>query len=167
VDLVNEDKVFYPIMLEAASCLCQQISAAGLPEPCFCGVLAGATVVLDYCGDCGGGRCGQAWVRLSESYGSTTFPDPAVNPTCAAPLAAVLEFGIARCAPVGDDQGNPPSLGDQLDTARLVTADMQAIRRAIACCMGHREHVLGSYTPLGPVGGCVGGTWPVTVSEDF
>ena len=166
-DVMSEDRIFWPLLLEVASCLCQQIQTLGLPEPCFCGVVAGAEVAHDHCDGCASGRCGQAWARITEVYASTAFPELAFGATCTSPLAATIEIGILRCAPVFDAQGTPPGIGEHLEVTRLVAADMNAMRRTWACCAGHREHVIGAYTPVGPLGGCVGGTWLATFSEQF
>jgi hypothetical protein len=45
---------------------------------------------------------------------------------------------------------------------------MAAMLRAIECCLGNASAkgvALGAYTPVGPEGAVVGGTWQVTVAE--
>lgn len=165
--VIPTDPVIWPLLTELASCLCQQITDSGLPEPCFCAILPGAEVAFDYCEPCEGGACGQAWVRLDSLYPSAVFPAPDVEGTCASLLAISVQVGIVRCAPVAGDDGGPPGLADQLDTAQLQVADALAIRRAVLCCglSLHREHALGPYQPVGPLGGCVGGAWTATFSE--
>lgn len=163
------DRAVWPVLISLAECLCQQITDSGLPEPCFCGIYPGQQVPFDYCDGCEDGKCGQAWVRLSQTYLSKIFPAPDPEGTCIAPLAFVVEVGIIRCAPVADENGNPPSMADQLDTALLQVNDMMAMRRAIMCCtqaFKHRRHVLQNYTPVGPLGGCVGGGWLVVFSGE-
>lgn len=163
------DRVVWPVMVSLAECLCTQITGSGLPEPCFCGILPGGEAAYDYCDSCEDGTCGQAWVRLAQAFPSSAFPVPDVGRgTCASPLAFELVVGIVRCAPSPDDQGNPPSLGDQFATSQLVVADMMAMRRAIMCCaqaQKGRDYTLGFYLPVGPEGGCVGGVWTATFSE--
>jgi hypothetical protein len=156
-------------MVALAECLCQQITADGLPDVCFCGVLPGADVAFDYCAPCDEvGHCGQAWVRLVEMFPSKVFPVPDAEGNCSSLLAFQLAVGIVRCAPVPDDDGTPPSMEDQFDTTGLVMADAMAIRRAILCCATanrNRDYLLGPYLPVGPEGGCVGGAWTVFFSE--
>lgn len=161
----REDTSIYPTMLKLTGCLCAEIADSGLPEPCFCGVLEGGDVAFDYCTECDNGLCGQAWVRLDTAYPSTSFPDQAIDANCVTRIAYTLEVGITRCAPLPDDSGNPPTVDEHLAAVRLQTADMQAMRRAIACCMGaeeDRDYVLGLYSPYPNGGGCTGGYWQVT-----
>jgi hypothetical protein len=142
-------------------CLCDGLAEAGLPAPCFCGVLPGGSVANDY------GDEGMAWVRLVTAAPSRQFPqqDDTWTP-CAAPIAYTLEMGVLRCAPVfADSRGNPPSLEAQFETVRLQMADMEAMKKAIACCNTPEEWdvALGPYSPVGPDGGRVGGTWTFSV----
>jgi hypothetical protein len=169
----REDTIVYPVMVELAACLCAEIEASGLPEPCFCGLLPGSSVSLDFCGQgkCEGNCGGQAWVRPVDAYPSVQFPVADVNPTnCQSPLAFRVEVGIARCMPMGKNSAvagyTPPTLEQQLEATRLQMADMAAIRRAISCCMTANEnldYVLESYTPLPTQGGCGGGSFTVVI----
>jgi hypothetical protein len=36
---------------------------------------------------------------------------------------------------------------------------MMVMRRAVACCPGSTDWILGAYVPTGPQGGLVGGYW--------
>jgi hypothetical protein len=159
--VMREDTRFWPLLTDLASCLCAEIAASQLPEPCFCGILPGGIVALDYCEECDG-KCGMAWVRLTTitELRSEQVQD---SSKCTQPLRATVEVGIARCAPTGDESG-PPTMAEQLDTARLLLADQAAVLRAIRCCTG-RMFTLGTWTPMGPQGGCVGGAWTVTFEE--
>lgn len=159
--VMREDSRFWPLLTELASCLCAEIAAAGLPEPCFCGVVPGDAMALDYCTDCGE-KCGMAWVRVV----SMNVADVGIeggNP-CTAPLEATIEVGVARCAPMPDDQGNPPSMADQLEATRVMMADQAAALRAIRCCSS-RDFDVQQWAPAGPQGGCVGGAWSVIFAE--
>lgn len=177
---MRNDTVVWPVLMELHQCLCDEIVAAELPGVCYCDLLPGENVAMEYCGpscedmDCGNG---QAWVRLVESYPSTNFPNPidftaqaAVG--CDAPLAVTVEMGVARCAPVVSEDrpssGESPTAGQWRETAQLQFADMSAMRRAVQCCMDEKravkKYTLGTYEPFGPEGGCVGGTWTVTFS---
>lgn len=161
----REDTTVYPTMLELAGCLCVELAASGLPEPCTCSVLPGGDVAFDHCTECSDDKCGQAWVRLTNAFPSQQLPEPDVTGTCASRLAYTLEVGVVRCAPMPDSAGNPPSVDEQLAAVRLQMADMAAMRRAIACCLAgnqDRDYILEPYLPYPTLGGCVGGAWTVT-----
>lgn len=174
--LFREDFEIYPLMVTLAGCLCDELVASGLPGTCSCAVVPGPMAVLDACGSCKstGAACGgQAWVRLDRAYPSRDFPSPDVEgATCASSLAYVLEVGVARCTPVGKSNNvsgyTAPSVSQYLDAVRLQTADMQAMKRAIQCCLSTGENAdrsmaLGSYTPITPAADCGGGVWNLTV----
>ena len=141
-------------------CLCTQITDAGLPEPCFCGLVPGDAAVFDYAGDCDD-KCGMAWVRLVTTYPSVTVGVADTTPgNCAAGLGFDVEIGIVRCLPVGDSEGEPPTPEQYLDAALTQYVEADIMRQAVLCC-GFNSHdfIMGSYTPLGPDGGLVGGQW--------
>jgi len=159
---MREDNTFWPLLLDLASCLGREITDSALPEPCFVGILPGANVALDYCQECGD-KCGMAWVRLTSIRPSGASAELS-NP-CGGPLEASIEVGISRCAPMGSE-GEPPTMAEQLESAQLMMADQSAALRAIRCCMGReRDFDLGAWTPMGPMGGCVGGTWTVIYQQ--
>lgn len=175
---MEDDAYVWPTMVALAACLCEQIELRELPKPCYCGVLAGSTVSLDYCGPgpdgtCNGSCGGQAWVRPVDIFPSTVFPNrDAVASNCNSPLAARLEVGIARCVPQGTNSAIngyvPPSKEDLEQAARLQMADMSAIYAAIRCCMGADENLdyfVEAYTPLVPQGGCGGGAFTVVIRK--
>jgi len=149
-------------MTDLAACLCAQIEADGGPEPCFCGVIPGDAVVGDYAGDCDE-QCGMAWVRLIATYPATGVgqADESVG-NCGSTLGFDLEIGILRCITIHDD-GSPLTLEESSDATRLQTADMMTMWRAISCCdsFTSKDYVLGSYQPLGPLGGLVGGGFQI------
>lgn len=148
-----------------SDCLASEITRWGLPVPCSCTVVPGAVVATDWCGGCEGGLCGMAWTRLETMYPSTVFPQQDTYAPCTAPLAYTIELGIARCAPVGNEDGTPPSDTEWLDCAQVQMQDAQVMRAAVLCCFSADEVMFQGYTPFGPEGGCVGGTWSVAVSE--
>lgn len=154
-----EDQLVWPHMLALRNCLCEEIERSGLPSVCFCEVVPGSAAMFDY------PEGGQAWVRLTQAFPSVVFPVQDTNPrgNCGTGLVAVLEVGIIRCAPMPSDGGDMPTAQEQFEATRLQMADMQAIRRAIQCCMGKMKHVLGAYTPIGPDGNAVGGSWTVSI----
>lgn len=153
-------------MLVLASCLCREIAEAELPDPCFCGVIPGQAVPLDYCAPCGsrGGKCGMAWVRLA-GVAPANFTGTSGDITrCATPLQATIEVGVARCAPTGS-LDSLPTMADQLAAAELQTADMAAALRAIRCCTDNGDIAVTAWAPFGPTGGCLGGSWNFTLYE--
>lgn len=171
-----EDTIVYPTLISLAACLCYEMEAANGPSLCSCGLVTGE-VALDYChGGCDGTGCGgQAWVRFTDAYLSSTFPlQNSDLANCKAPLAFTLEVGVARCAPLGENSAvngySPPNTAQNVAAVRLQLADMAAMRRAIQCCFGdnERDYIMGAYTQIDVNGGgCVGGTFSVSVWESF
>jgi hypothetical protein len=172
----REDFEIYPLMVDLAACLCTELEASGLPGTCSCAVVPGPMAVLEACGACKstGAACGgQAWVRLDRAFPSSTFPTPDVEgATCVSPMAYIVEVGVARCVPVGKANSItgyvPPTVQQYTDSVRLQTADMQAMKRAIQCCLrtgenSDRSFVLGTYTPITPSADCGGGVWTFTI----
>lgn len=173
-----EDPTGWPLAVSLAACLCEELERRGLPTPCTCAVVPGPMAILDSCGSCAetpsknAPACGgQAWVRMTSQYASSSFPAPDQAASCSAPLAYVFEVGVARCLPTGKANAitgfTPPSLEEQVAASRLQFADAAAIHAAITCCMDNAEdensYVLGQYTPLQMSGDCGGGFWTVTV----
>ena len=167
----TDDTIVWPLALRLAECLCTAIRNRNLPEPCFCGVIPGEQVTLDYCTDCDSTGCGMAWVRVAGvaprqvSFAQPVRATASTSGGCQVAVEAVFEVGIVRCAPMLGPDGQPPSLAAQLDATRLQMADMAAGLEAAACCFRDRDSQVGGWTPLGPQGGCLGGTWFVTVGE--
>lgn len=150
-------------MLELVGCLEKEFDEEGF---CFIGIMHGQVAPADY------GADGMAWVRLMGSYSSTDFPSPDNGLGCVAPLATDLEVGVLRCAPSPNKMSRTmPTVSEQEESARVATADMMAMRRAINCCFGKngqvrfRDVAMGSYSPVGPMGGVSGGQWTLTVSD--
>ena len=165
----KDDTRVWPILTQLSSCLCREITAQDLPEPCFCGVLSGDSVSLDYCGECGT-RCGMAWVRLvGISATQISTPTGVIIPrtarTCHIASEIIFEVGIVRCAPMPDDDGTMPSMAKQLEAARLQTADMNAALRAITCGCLEADFSVDTWAPISG-GDCLGGAWSVIVEVD-
>lgn len=157
----EEDDVIWPLMVQLQQCLCETLTARGLmPGDCFCGIFPGDSAPWDY-------SEGMAWVRLVDSYPSTTFPTANSTPraSCEAMLVATLEVGLLQCAPISGPDGSPPTQEQQIESARLQAAGMRAMQQAIACC-DLELVVLGAYTPQGPQGGLVGGSWQINVGAE-
>lgn len=155
--------------LEAlAACLCAQIEDPenGVPGVCFCGVVPGAAIPAEYSGDCNN-ACGAAWVRLVTVYPSNQVGAALITPgNCAHGLGMDAEVGILRCTPVGDEQGNPPTQAELLDSTELQIADAILMLKAIECCeaLNINDLIVGQYQPIGPEGGLVGGVYTLSLA---
>lgn len=157
------DTAVFPILTMLASCLCEQVEATIGGLPCFCGVVPGRFLPMDFC-DCFGSGCGMAFVRLDSVVPSVAFPNASPTPSCSDPLAVRIEVGVHRCLPGMNEAGEPPDVAAQDEAVAIQMADMMAIRRAIKCCWqsSSKDYLLGPYTPSGPDGNCGGGSWIVT-----
>lgn len=153
----TEDSTIWPLMVQVRDCLCETLTARGLmPGDCFCGIFPGDLAPWFY-------RQGMAWVRMTDTFPTTSFPQQATPASsCASFLAAELEVGVLHCAPTFGPDKIPPSQEEQFEAARLQLATMRAIQQAIVCC-DIEYKALGSYTPAGPQGGLYGGSWTMTV----
>lgn len=163
----TEDLVAYPQMIRLLACFEEEVAKRKLPGFCFIGLLPGSEAAEEHCGNCDTGGCGgMAWVMLSTQYASSVSP-PAPDTTvtgCTPGMLTQLTLATRRCMPMGDDNGNPPTVDELLATTRLQMADMAAMRAAILCCFAKDENIavqLGTYVPSLPSGGCVGGGWTV------
>ena len=161
-----EDRLAWPVLVKLTDCLCQELLSSGLPPTCICSPMPGEAIAADYVSP----SQGMAWVRVNSVFPSTTFPAQDQSAFgCAVSIAVQLEVGVLYCAPVTEGRSNkPPGLGQMFDSSRLQMAAMAAMLRAIECCLGRASHksvALGAYTPMGPEGGVVGGSWQVTVAE--
>lgn len=162
-----EDAAIYPVLDELRMCLCLALGPDA--TPCFCGIIVGEGIPVEYAGDCE--DCGAAYVRLVTAFPSNVFPVPDQEPRCTAVMAYTVAVGIARCLPAGRSNGEPPTPDEVEEAARQALADMQAIRQAIRCCFGSKfedlDHVLGTFTPAPAGSGVSGGEMVVTISEQF
>lgn len=155
-----DDTLLWPAMVALSECLCETLEEEGLlPGDCFCGVLPGANVAWDY-------REGMAWVRLQDAFPSSVFPtqDTSLS-NCNRPMGATLEVGVLHCHPGLGANGNFPTMEMQYEATRQQMAAMAAMRKAVQCC-GIDTLILGLYTPLGPQGLYVGGSWTVYIGEE-
>lgn len=154
------DTLAYPYAKGLADAIEPELLRRGLPDLCFCGVVPGAQVALDYCGDgCGG----MAWVRLDRMYPSAvSFPLQDTNRWPGPVLfAQVFEIGLVRGITLPDN-AEPPTAADQDEFAAGQLADMRALSDVICSYFGDTPYLFGPYQPYGPTGGCVGGYWTVT-----
>lgn len=159
------DKGIAPILAELSACLCNILAKAG-DEFAFCGVIVGDDLPLEYLGAEG---CGVAYVRLVSAFPSSQeFPSPDSTATCATIMAYSVAVGIARCTPLGANDGSPPEPEEWAAVGQQALADMAAIRRAIKCCLTEEKfdginYVLGMFTPASE--GVAGGEFALTIQE--
>jgi hypothetical protein len=158
-------------------CLCDQLVQSLGGPVCQCCLAPGNTLPMDYCGGdecdtCNDGSCtGQAAVNVLQIYPTTQFPTPAVDARRCATYswAALLSMTVFRCAAVQDEKGCPPPCDAQTHDALVAWSDAEAMHRAVLCCFLEgrdpcdADLVIGTWTPVGPDGGCHGGTLTVTV----
>jgi hypothetical protein len=155
-------------LIELSACVCQMLTTEGTGRPCWCGLTLGVNAAWDGCGECADGGCGMGWVRLDGAYPFTAFPveETEIASTCGTFTGYTIEVGALRCMPQNEDGqplGPDVTLGLAVDQAR----DMLALRSAILCCPAWPDWpvLLGSWQPLGPEGGCVGGFWTFALGE--
>lgn len=166
---VTDDTLFFERLLILSQCLDQKLESHGLPKPCFSGIIPGDAVVADYCSCVDGTGCGMAWVRLAGIQPSA-LADPTTIGFCMPPMEGIVEVGVLRCAPGIDEAGNPPTVQQQLVTARAVLADMSAALDAITCeCtgFGKRDIQILNWAPLAESGGCIGGAWTFLLAQSY
>lgn len=110
---------------------------------------------------------GQLWVADINSVAG--WPSQTTLPiTCAVPYADQIEIGIVRCAQsVLDDVNLIPDADLLTADATQQQDDKDALKRAILCCWGvdGRDMLAPFWEPIEPQGGCVGGTWTITIRD--
>ena len=154
--------------------LLQELSAgldeAGMLESmCAVSVFPGTAVPVDYVG---GDTCGSmAWVRHVSSNPTVRFPNADISvDNCAYSLAHTVEVGIIRPSPIPESDGSTIELPDDIEhfnSAMELADDMVLMKGAIQRASKSIDFlILGSYVPVGPEGGAVGGTWSLTVGDD-
>jgi hypothetical protein len=143
-------------MMELKNCVCEALAEFGGGELCWCGLYPGQQVSWEYCGECAGDVCGMAYVRLAGVFPYDVFPEAVIDQRCVRPLAWEIEVGALRCIPQRPD-GEPLDQRSMNEVALHQINDAYAIYWAMRCC--GIELAVGSYVPVGPEGGCVGGFW--------
>lgn len=155
----------FEVLEAVVACLGESIKAVGAPPTCFLGVVPGDAASFEYVGECTD-QCGMAWVRMVSLYpsSSTGVADVSVG-NCGKGSGLDLELGVMRCTSVGEG-AEPPTPQELAESTALATLDAQAMFRTVACCdiFSEKDYIVGTYTPLGPEGGLVGGIVPVSVS---
>lgn len=153
-----------------AQCLLQCVSSAvdnagSLTINRVC--LVPGDIVWDNC------DCGQLAISETRRFGGRDFnvEEETNEGDCAEPWLTVdLALSLMRCAPVGDDAGNPPDCTLLTAAATQLMKDKRDIRRAVMCCLTAifnqeptplRAFSLGSQDTAGPQGACVGSTMQI------
>lgn len=138
--------------------LVQNVSVALSPKPGRVVTLApGATAAFDDC------CAGQVWgrlVNLMPAPGATPGRTPGLSPAAAPWWLATIEIGIVRCAAVLDDQGRAPTPAAITADGEQGIADLAAILSVLRC---EPIRSFEGWLPVGPEGGCFGGTLTITV----
>lgn len=154
------------ILLDALN---EELTRDGTREDmCLVSVMPGADVPIDYAlEDC----AGMAWVRMVNAAPSVIFPNADALPqNCAYTLAYGIEMGVLRTAPTPTMFGSDISLPepeDHFEAAQAQFKDLDAMHRALRNTGAQFEDFLiGTYTPSGPDGGAVGGSWTATIGLD-
>lgn len=147
-----------------------ELRDAGGEELCAKAMYPGDSIAIDYA-ECGG----MAWVRLVETNPTTGFPTAgfpgaaSASKACWWNLVHTVEMGVLRPSPIPEETLNTVDLpGDEehIAAARKQYADMEAMNRAIIAAKRDIEELVPvNYTPVGPVGGAVGGTWALQVGD--
>lgn len=155
------------MLSRALDSLNQELERAGTRKDlCELLLLHGDMVVIDYA-DCGG----MGYVRLVTANPTEQFPTPAPAASCASSMAYSMEVGIVRTAPgMGRSGGKPttPTADEQGAATSLALEDMEVMLRALKVIESEvYEFTLGSYTPMGPAGGGLGGFWSFTVGDEL
>lgn len=110
---------------------------------------------------------GIAWVRVVNIVPTNGDGEPyrtmANAPTPVPGHSIFLEFGVMRCTPILDEQGNAPDPAEYTAAALQAAADRQQMRLALLCdlpadiiAINADGQIPGNWTPL-DAGGCGGG----------
>lgn len=170
-DMVD-DAAFWPALMKLQDCVKQHLLEAKGPDLCFAGIVPSQPPFgVANCED--GKGCGIQWIAPLTAFPSTSFPlpqDEAQSANCGTSLVMQLEVGVARCypRPKGREAQADPQF--YFDATRLYLSDMQAVRKAILCCLpkelkgmtperGGMQMRLESWNPIQPGNGFSGGTW--------
>ena len=156
------------IALEVLGCLEETLSRYEA-EVCRSFLAPGGPPPYDTCCDCGTGE-GMAYVQIASVAPTDDFPNQQTGAMRCPPSGQILQLNIAilRCAAVVDDQGRAPSSERMTADALKVQRDRTIVYEAIRCCYlddaDPGTYVIGAFTPLGPIGGCVGGLTTLTLA---
>ena len=119
-----------------------------------------------------GGCDGLAFITISRIYRTDSGNFPAElegSSTCGSLKAVTVQIGVARCAAIGDDAGNPPSssaLGreaiENLDDGARIDNAMCRMMKRLERTEVAAAYAMGTGAPEGPMGGII--SWTQTAS---
>lgn len=149
-------------LLEFASCV-----GTALGDICSYGLTMGDSYVPfnpDPDEDCSedDALCSQVWVRVTQVDETVGRPNWDGS-SCTAQLTLGLEVGVLRCFNIPED-GEAPTATDVTTYALTAMSDMHALRCAALDCEVWDSIDVGTWLPVGPMGGQHGGTWTFTVT---
>lgn len=157
------DRIALPHLDGLLGVLEAELEARGLDDLCETFLGAGAEVAFEYCDS----SCsGQGWARTASVFASSNFPIPDISPNRGALLMAeVFEVGIVRGMAIPSDPDEPIDRDELRSAAEKQHADMSAILASLCGYFRAKSipFIVGAYSPYGPAGACVGGSWQVTV----
>lgn len=140
----------------------------GNEEMCSKTLLPGASILGEYVPECGA----MAWVRLMTGHFTERFPAVDARPgVCARSVAIPVEMGILRSAPqikvAAGRRVILPNNAEQTEAANRQYDDFETMRRTLLRNENLVDDFLaGTYTPMGPENGIVGGSWTFTFGMD-
>jgi hypothetical protein len=116
-------------------------------------------------------KCGSAWVRVVDWYitSDATFPGADTSfegQLCPTQYGLVLEFGIGRCPPGGDEK-SLETVQQRNDFHLTILGDMKLMRKTLFCCFGNvpqpEDMIVGDWQKIGPEGKCFQQALTITV----
>lgn len=155
------------MLAELLECLTAEIRERGRQdEYCSITIQPGNQVVFDFGDD---GCTGMAWVRLVSANPTVSFPSADTSPdNCAYTLAFTVEVGMIGPAPQLDTTLGEyvvPTDVELFEASMRQLEEMQMMHAALKKA-DIPEKVIGDYTPQGPDGGVLGGTWTLSIGGD-
>lgn len=154
-----------PLMGDLLDCAEAALVRYGVPTS-LVHLAPGAEVAWDNC--CEGG--GQLYVRAIQMFPSgNPFPqiDGSARNCDPYMLAARVAVGVIRCAHTVTDEGLAPTAAQMTGDTLAMTRDAAILHEAVRCCFkdtpGLLKVLMESWQPLGPLGGCAGGEWPLII----
>lgn len=132
-------------------------------KPCRYFLNPGPNAALDSCGrkvEDGVEYDGQLWVALNNMQ--PNWPIPTGLPSeCPKLYTGTVELGIARCAAVINDNGQPPPVDAITANAEQQIIDRWELFQAISCCWSveGKDWLINQWVVREVSGGCTLGTW--------
>lgn len=149
-------------LLQFAACV-----GTSIPDICSYSLTIGETYVPfepdpeDECPE-NASLCSQIWVRVMNVGVLNTGAEGWGGNSCAVALSMQLEVGVIRCIEI-PGEGEAPSATDVMIAATQSMDDMNRLLCAAMSCEVWEAIDIGTWTPMGPLGGQYGGIWTFTV----